>query len=416
MGGKSKMDNKWDWYPLLEKALEAIVLLIIGYFCSGPFWKWFILTFNKIKFRVWPTMFNVGISIKFKEGKNSETYFNQIKQNLLENVDALGLTRIIKICDWSNTHIFKNREEANRYCVKQGLDLIIWGTFSIDGSKENGKPINDVELKFTYRYPKDKADKSDHLGEAISRDIYSKLAVKNYWKILDNNSASDIKIISKNITDISLYILGLTLKFNWRLFDSIRIFEQLFRKLQTENDSLKDAVIVHLIDCYSILIGESVYKKDYLAAKKYCEKILTYQKNNFSAIAGLARFEYETGNKEKSKQIVANLLSSFPNNPTVIVDAAFISIIQGKYKEAYNHYEKLRSIKTINFDPLDVVEFLGEEYKKRKEPAFLYASSIISYYWTTDRILAKEDLKKFLQTSNELNYKHMRKRARSLLT
>lgn len=414
------MNNDFNWVHVWEEVIAGILVLILAWFFSKSFRKWVILTFCKIRFRLLPTLFNVGILINFKEGKNSEIYFSEIRQNLKDEIERLDLTKIIRIKDWSNIHTFKNKREAESYGAKKELDLIVWGEFSTDGLKEGGELVNRLKLNFTYRYVKDLKDCDDRIGKALFADISSKLALKNYWKILDNNSANDIEIVSRNLTDLSLYILGLTLKFYWKLFESIKIFEQLFSKLlrESKDDQLKKSTLFHIMDCYSVLITDAIYKKNPHLGKRYCEKILTYQKDDLSTLAGLARFEYELGNSKKCEEIVAKLLMLYPDSPTVWVDVAFIYILQKKYKDAFCYYEKLRNMdhtKPIDFFPLDLIKFLTEEHQIKREPAFLYVRGIISYYWA-DRKLGKEDLQDFLSISNELNYKHMRKRARSLLT
>lgn len=68
----------------------------------------------------------------------------------------------------------------------------------------------------------------------------------------------------------------------------------------------------------------------------------------------------------------------------------------------------------VNFNPQEVVEFLNDQYDLYKEPAFLYGSGIISYYFG-DQIIGKEDFKKFISIANEDMYKSMYRKAKKLL-
>jgi len=108
------------------------------------------------------------------------------------------------------------------------------------------------------------------------------------------------------------------------------------------------------------------------------------------------------------------MLELYPKNSSTEIDVAFIRILQGNYSNAYKHYENLIKMKDIQFNPFEVIEFLYNEYENSKEPALLYGSGILSFYWG-DKELGKKDLKIFLKKSNDVKYKKLRIKARKLI-
>ncbi|MDP2649304.1 MAG: hypothetical protein Q8P10_00515, partial [bacterium] len=325
------------------------------------------------------------------------------------------LVNIISVKDFSDIYLFSSQKEAEAYRQKKKLDLIIWGSFSADGLKIDGEKINKVILNFTYSCPRYLQDKENQLGKAIVLDISHKLAIKNYWKIVDNNSLRDIQIVSNNLNDISFYIIGLTLKFYGRIKDSVEIFEKLYANLMARNDSFSNLIVPHLLDCYWLFVRDIILtRNNYIKGRYFCEKILKLDEKNHFALANLAHFLYILNEKDRSEKIVEKLLEFYPRDPITEVDVAFIRIMQKNYKNAFNHYNRLTQMQAISFNPQDTIEFLGQEYQKSKEPALLYGSAILSYYWG-DKLLAKEDFIYFLKKANENSYKEMYRKAKNLL-
>ena len=272
-----------------------------------------------------------------------------------------------------------------------------------------------MTINFTYSYPKYINDKENKLGKLVILDIGSRLAVKNYWQIIENNSLEDINIVSNNLFDISLYIVGLTLKLYGRLGESKEIFEKLYKKLEVSSDNFKDLVRPHLFDCYIIFINEIIAtKRNYTEGIIFCENILKIEENNYFALTNLAVFCYKVGDSNKCEKAVELLLGYYPKEPHTEVDVAFIRIIQGRYKNAYKHYSRLVKMGKITFNFQEVIEFLSNEYEKIKEPALLYGAGVISYFWG-DKILAKQDLDNFLKQASETNYKEMYRNANKLV-
>lgn len=406
-----------DLNNIMETLFPLLIMAVIGWIAKVvyDYRKNILLWLKKQKLIYLPVNFNVALSLDFKEGLNSGIYYEQIKKNLLKLIDDAGLQGYIKLNDFSDIHKFKDKSEAELFRSHKNLDLIIWGSFTNDGLKKEGEAISKISLYFTYGHP-DNKEKS--ISRMILLDINSKLAIKNYWQIVEKNSLNDVEVVSENIFDIATYILALTLKIYGYIEKSLSLFENLYNSLSSRQDNFKRHIVPHLINCYELIIIENgINGKKFDISKKYCEKLLNFRKNDFFGLSNLAVFQYKTGEKSKAEESVELLLRLYPKNPLTEVDIAFFRILQKKYSEAYKHYKNLLKYRDsqINFNPQDVVEFLTNEYQLYKEPALLYGSGVISWYFGDKRI-ACEDLKSFIRKANKETYKLMFGKAKKLLS
>lgn len=364
-----------------------------------------LLAFKKLSFRVFPVNFNIAFSLDFDEGLNSGNYFDQMKKNILKIINDANLSSQIKIKDCSNLRKFENKEQAEKFRNEKNIDLIIWGGFSNDNLKTKGEVVNKVNLSFTFGYP---SQQGDNLGKLLQFDIKSKFAQKNYWQIFEKNSNIDIEEISNNIFNISTYILALTLKLYGKIRKSLVLFEQLKLKVANKDKKLHNDIVGHLINCYQILALEMAFKENnHYASIDYCNKILQLQPDSFFAITNLAVAFYKIGNLPESNKYVEILKKKYPNNTITMVDLAFIKILHKDYIGAYSIYCKLIKNKRVHFNPQEVVEFLNYEFEKSKEPAMLFASGLISYYWG-DKQIAEADWTLFLKKAKSKVYNQMK--------
>lgn len=375
-------------------------------------WKNIATWFKRKKLNIFPVKFNVALSLDFQEGLNSGTYFKEIKNNLLKSIDENRLSEIIKIHDFSDIQKFSTIKEAEDFRNKKGVDLIIWGGFSGDGLKKGGEAINKIDLKFTYGY---KDDEQRRIGVMINADINSKLAIKNYWEIIDKNSLNDIEVISKNLFDISGYILGLTIKLSGRIGVALKIFESLYQNLKLRGDVFKEQITPHLLNCYTIFITDYGFnKRRFDLGENICNKFLIIMPDNLFALSNLAVFQYRLGKEADAETSVEKLLKLFPGQSITEVDVAFFRIIQKNYKNAYKHYQNLIQFQRVNFNAQEVVEFLFSQYEFKKDPVLLYGAGIVSFYFG-DKELAKKTLNEYLLLSNENVCKQMYRSARRLV-
>ncbi|MBU0731745.1 hypothetical protein KKC88_02595 [Patescibacteria group bacterium] len=401
---------------ITESIISGLILLIIGGLGTAC-WTYRKQLYNWLRARKlqwFPANFNIALSIEFDEGLNSGSYFKQIKKNINQVLKEQDLDKYVVVQDFSDIKKFKNQEEAEKFRNKKDIDLIIWGDFTVDNLKKDGNNINKLNLSFTFGHPD---DKEKRIGKMILADLRSRMARKNYWNIIEHNSFEDIQIVSNNIFDLSIYTIALSLKIYGKIGKSIALLERLYNSLAKRNDDLIQSTAIHLIDDYTILVVEfGLNKKDFNKGIEFCNKILKLDVNNHFALTNLATFLYKQGKIAEAQKVVTELQQKYPSSTLTIVDLAFFKILEKNYKSAFKCYEKLVSIpvERLGFNPLEVVEFLNNEYQKNKEPALLYGSGILSYYFG-DKIIAKNDLKLFLRKVNENSYKKMYRKAKKLI-
>ena len=192
------------------------------------------------KLKLFPVNFNIALSLQFTEGLNSGNYFSEIKNNLQQALSEVGMDKLVRIVDFSDIQKFKNKEQAEKFRNKKDIDLIIWGNFSTDSLKKEGKGVNKLSINFTYGHPNDKEGK---LGVMLLSDIRSKFAQKNYWQIFEDNSFEDVSIISENLFDLAIYVIALTLKIYGKIGKSIMLFEKLHGRLALRQDEFIQNII-----------------------------------------------------------------------------------------------------------------------------------------------------------------------------
>ncbi len=400
------------FFGLFKYIFEFLLSLISGIaFVIWHYRKEIFLFLSKQKLKIFPANFNIALSVDFQEGLNSGNYFKQIKRNLDEILERANLHKLLIIKDFSDVYKFKNKSEAEEFRQRKNLDLIIWGAFSIDGQKKEGKGLHELSLKFTYGCLHDKEGK---ILSILEKDLVSKFAQKNYWQIVEDNSFSDINIVSQNIYDLAIYTIAITLKIYGYIEKSTKLLECLYNDLLKRKDPLLEGVTNHLINNYGLIVIDlSINGKNYDLGKELCEKMLKLDPCNHFALSNLALFFYKLGFFKASEYTVNDLLQKHPQSSCTKVDVAFFYILKKKYKKAFEWYQKLIKC-NIEFNPLYVVEFLDIEYKRNKDPALLYASGIM-YYYFIDQNMGKSELKDFLKKAEEKTYKKMYRNAKKLL-
>lgn len=394
---------------VIASVLVFLLTVVLVFICK----KYFVLFFKRLKLKFLPVKFNVALSIDSKDGYNSGNYYTEIKNQLNQSIDDNSLRNYIEINDLVDIRKFDNKIEAENFIKNRDLDLVVWGSLGTDNLKKDGKIINDLTLNFTYRHPDDGASK---ISSMLVLDFKSKFSVKKYWRIVEENSYDDIKVVTNNIFDLSTYILGTTLKFSGKFKESLGLFESLYFKLIRENDPFSEHVKPQLVNCYEIFIAHFGSRKDKnLDGELYCQKYLEVMPNSEFGISNLAFFQFKLGKKEDAKNNVDKLQLLYPNKAVTDADIAFFNILNKNYKEAYRSYEKISQFRLdrLGFNPLYIVESLFDQYELTKESGFLYGAAIFSFYFG-DRTLAVESFNQFLSKKLNKNYSRMLSKAKRL--
>lgn len=252
-------------------------------------------------------------------------------------------------------------------------------------------------MHFTYLHPRNIKGLS---GPTINADISSKRKFKCDWKISENISFVEVKIMSDNIFYLSVYTNSLSLKFfhYWEL--SAELLEKLFINLSDDLE-LKKAVSFHLFNCYDLL---SLYyandKNDLKNAEPYFIKMLDLEPSNYLVKCNLALSMFKNGDFKSAENLIDDAYTQSSNYLLSQLNYAFLSILRKEYKKAYRMYQKFFDHKELTFEPLNVIDFLNNEFENVKDPAYLYGSAIINFIYK-DRVLGIKDFKKFLRIADK---------------
>ncbi len=390
--------------------ISVSILGILGFLLK--YWKQLTHLLKKTKLKILPANFNVGLSFEFAPGTQSENYFNEIKQNLIKTIDSFDLSQNIKLKDFSKEHNFTFKDEAEKFRKKKDIDLIIWGRISKKSLKDNGKKINKVEIKYTYGHP---TDRHNQIGKLLLLDISSRAAKKRYSTILEENSFKDTITISSNIFDISTYILARILQLHGEIHKSLELLEKIYLK-NNSDQSFQKLISPHIISCCTPIIEDANSKKNFKKAIKFAKKILKISPFSIAGLSRLALSQYKSGDHIASEETVNKMLEFYPNDPLTRANVAFFRILQKKYSSAFKNYEKLIKYPAneLTFNPIDIVEFLSNEFIHIKDPALLYGCGIISFYFG-DPKLGISDLKEFTEICNKESQKRMYRNAKKLI-
>lgn len=345
--------------------------------------------------------FEVGISFEYKDGRNSEDYYESIIKHLGNSVEKMKLHNNIKIKELPL--VFKNRRKVEKYGQKNDIQLIIWGSITGDGEKENGQQIHEVVVNFYYAN-----DKNESGLQSESEKQY---------KIFESNSKKDIKIISNNLVYTSTYILARILLENKRIIQAKELYESLYEEKDNFEYNFFKEIENNLLHCYHLLILESPTKKEELrVCKEICEKYLLIRPNSKFALTNLSVTEYLLGNKTESANIVEQLINFYPDYTATIINAGFIRLTQNRLDDALFYYKKaVKMTDHDSFNPVQVITFLQDEYKKTKDVNLLYVQGLIYAKFTSQTILAKECLNEFIQQEKREEFKKFKDHAYSIL-
>jgi tetratricopeptide (TPR) repeat protein len=390
----------------------AVLVPLLGAFIK--YWKKIKIFFVKIRLKYLPVQFNIAISFKSSSTGINSVYNTEIKRQLLQIIEQFNLSNEIRIRDFQDIVCFKNAEDAQKFCKRKNLDLIIWGSYSSPGLKDTeGRDYSDITLNFTYLHPN---DRKGNLGKMIHLELQSVLVLKTYTKII-NSSIEDIKIIGENLFDVSTYILGLTLKLFGKIRQSIIVLETVLPKAINKNDIFSKGICFHLINDYQLLVDEACWQNNYKNGYTFSQRILKIDPVDFSGIANAAFFSYKLGNIAEADEKITELEKLYSLNPLTWIDVAFYRITKKDYKGALKIYKKIIA---YNLSPKDcniisVIDFLESQYDaNQKELGFLYASSILNYFFA-DRSRAVRAFSKFLKLSDKRIYRKMRQHVREIL-
>jgi len=374
--------------------------------------KFFI---KKIYIKYFPEKFNIGVSIKYNENKDSEIYTKALVNELNNKIKEYDVKNLFKIKNLSKI-IEDEKDFTTDFINKKQIDLVIFGEYSQDGLKKEGK--NHYNFRWRYRFntfiSKNKGfDITDYMNSVF----YEAYPNENF-EFFSDDSYIRIKDFSNILSEFSLFLIGVNLP-NFHKFEkSLCILENLYNS--TKNITLKEKIKNNILGIIYFNIQynyEFFYKNEKFIELNIplYEKSLIYDQNDLFNCINLSTCYYRKKNIEKARFYTDKSYKLDPKNIMAIINKAFFSIIDRNYKLALTLYKKTRNSNN-NSMATDLCSFLEEEYEKLKEIALLFSMGFAYYYYLENREVSYEKFLEFVKLSeNKDDYKHMNRYAKKLL-
>ncbi|MFH0732030.1 MAG: hypothetical protein V2A72_03795 [Candidatus Omnitrophota bacterium] len=361
--------------------------------------------------------FSNRIKILFAIDYTEETkkHYESIIKIISSKIDELNLSRSIIARSMPSDFSMKSRERAEGYARKRMTDLIIWG-YTLEGF-DNKEKTSEFKLKFTYLY---------RLLPEFARPVLIKHiddSIKGrYWKILDNAFFNDIQVVSTNITEISLFIIALSLSTRGRLNECLAILEKLNLLISNKKPEdfpnlsiFKEHIQTYLIEIYRFL-GEKLRYDKPKESKIYYENILRIKPDDSKAHLDIARLCYVVDNDLSAAKHHTDKVTDDEIRPLANYNYAFFAIKNKNPKDLLKYYQKIKTNPSGNI--VQIIDFLQAEYaKEQSNILYLFALGYINVYHCDCSIeVGISDLKEFIEKGQNIpEYDELVSNAKALL-
>lgn len=356
-----------------------------------------ILSFFQKNFPKWfPGKMSIMVCIKTSElSKYTPHYKKAFFEEISNVIEKMGLSNAVTIKDFSDKFNLENQDDVKSYLKDKDINLMIWGKFSQADLKSNNEYVHDLTINYTLNV--DLKLKSTEIV-AIDNQKYFQKAIH------EGNARDDILDISIKTSTIALYIVAIIMKYCGEYQKSENILEELYlAHLQNRTDFLQ-GIKTQLLHCYQLhQLTVATDIKDYEEGVKIAEKIMKIDPHNHFALLQISYCSYRAGNIANARKYVKEMCLYHFDRFSTKINCAFFFLYDGKYTEAMNIYDSLLNLE-MDVSLSYIIESLDYEFKRTKDPAFLYASGLLSYY-LGDKVLAKKDINTFL---NLAEHKHRR--------
>jgi tetratricopeptide (TPR) repeat protein len=373
------------WYVI---AFTVIMGLAIGYWLYVRWWQ--------------PTdtrMLSIGFALD--PGEESKELYKGIMSNLQREIEACGLQDIVEVRRLPTDIHFSSNYEAERYLIKKGLRVLMWGDTT--SGKAGGESVSVFNVKYSCQH----AVRNDDQKAAIKSTLVEG-AQRTNWEVRHSDSLLGMKVVASNLAEVSLYVLAISLASTGiveHVERAVKILENLLSRLQPRkqdpnfpniNDFRRNTSKL-LESAYKNLAGYySVMKRDYAAARGWALKCLELNDNDYDMTLAAARFHWELGNQSAAHTYAKKAHRLKPKAHAPYLNFGFLHFYNEKYVKALACYKKLdeRILKETRI--VDVVDFLEREYDKTKKEALFFAAGWLSCKFG-DRVRGEAMLHEFIQ-------------------
>lgn len=295
---------------------------------------------------------------------------------------------------------FQNHQEVSRYIRKWMIDLFIGGHV-LEGNVDKDSKTQ-FKLFFHYLYKNVPERQKIIFVKNITKALQGK-----YWHILKNNSFHDLQIVTDNLKEAALFIVGVCLYVRGRLGESVKIFENLHANIVQGKFSFPETktleqIIFYLHESYHFLFLLEKEQNKLFEAREYLFKMLKLKQDDSRTYIALAYISYVLDNDlNQAKAYTEKIGDDYKSYR--YYNKAFFAILDEFSKEVLENYHKIRYDDSINsVNPIDIRIFLQNEHEKYKNNIlFHFALGYVNRYHG-DVSFARKELAKFAEKAKNI--------------
>lgn len=336
----------------------------------------------------------IQILFAIDSSKESKEYCDKVIKSINFQIDQLNLNRTICIRQMPSDLSFGERAKAERYIKTRMIDLLVWG-HTLDGRLQEAK-VSEFNLRFSYLYA--------HVPQQISQIFLKEIdkgSRRQYWKILEDRSFNDLKVVSTNIVEVSLFIIGLCLFIRGELLQSIEILEKVRFLLKNKNEvefpdikNVKKQIDLYLADSYR-LVGQQIKNDRPQDARQLFQKLLEIIPDDSGAHLEMAKLVYVIDKDVQASRIHTDKVTSPDLKQLTNYNYAFYAIREKDSATMLKYYQKIRSAPSQNI--IEILDFLRVESAKDSDNIlYLFALGYLNIYHG-DISVGVGDLKEFIE-------------------
>lgn len=354
---------------------------------------------------------NVAINIEYHN--ESKNLYKKAIETFKRKFKEIDINNEFNIFEISINKKFLNDRDAEEFILNEKINLLIWG-YTEEGKVQN-LDTTIFHLRFSYNFITAGRSYEEHSEQYknFTQDINNAL-IGRLWEVTRPNTLPDLRVVSENISEISLYIIikAITSYGLWRV--ALKYCDELLTMLKRYNspnlfprfNEFEDIVKQMAADLSnSISYHYSVIENDFKTARDYSSKALTYVDNFFPALINLARISWLLGNREEAKKFTKIARKQNASSALVRLNHAFFALEEGRFKSAVATYKKIKNVPQ-GLNIFDVTTFLYSVFEKTQEPSYLFGSGVLNLHFG-DKIEGKKELEQFLNLANKEKNKYI---------
>jgi len=400
------------WYALFIFLVCSFITIIL---CSiFNFNSWVKVAVIGVPQIIWLLCWLCGRNY-FKNGKKIKVAFaiktescscglyQEIQKEFQRQIIKYKLGSMVAVKKLREDKVFKSGEEAEKYILKKNISLLIWGDTM--ESKQGGEDTTRFNIMYSYVYRKRKGESPDTFGLSMRDGIQ-----RPKWDVVHNQSQAGLVVVTGNILESSLFVLGSCLRTIPRLnfwLASVKIFEELrlILKERKVDDfpqllNLRERVKNKLLDLYVELgIGYWYYFEDKDRAKEFTLKADKLNSNIFNVHQNLALYEYLEGNREQSEFHTKRARKINPRSDLPYVNQAFFAVLDKNWDKLLGNLKQVKNIHDTN--PVTLISFIERERDRRPDNlGLLFYNGWFNINFV-DEGRGKEQINEFLEKTED---------------